>query len=216
VGATDDHDRAALGPPSSRAGIRPPGELGGGRRRRIELRHGNYCVDATVTTPRPDGTRAGRAEPGVDGVLAASKALVGVAARSLAALGDDELTLPQFRALLLVVEGRASGPGDLATLLEVHPSNATRIVDRLVAKGLLDRAVPEDDRRSVALAPTSSGRAAVSRVLTARRRVLEEILGRMPDDEATVVGVSLARFADTAGEAAGEPADDAWRLGWGS
>ena len=152
----------------------------------------------------------------VDGVLAASKALVGVAARSLSALGDDELTLAQFRALLLVVEDRATGPGDLAVLLEVHPSNATRVVDRLVAKGLLDRTTTEDDRRSVTLAPTRTGRAAVSRVLGARRRLLLEILRRMPGPDADAVGSSLAAFADTAGEVAGEPADDAWRLGWGS
>jgi hypothetical protein len=53
-------------------------------------------------------------------------------------------------------------------------------------------------------------------VLAARRRLLEEILDRMPEREAEVVGASLEAFADTAGEVAGEPADDAWRLGWGS
>src|SRR5512139_3329251 len=115
-------------------------------------------------------------EGAVDATLAASKALVGVAARSLAVL-DDELTLGQFRALLVVVEGRASGPGDLATLLEVHPSNAGRLADRLVAKGLLRRAAGEDDRRHVVLSATPTGRAAVRRVLARRRAVLEELLG---------------------------------------
>jgi hypothetical protein len=42
----------------------------------------------------------------VDTVLAASRALVAVAARSLAAAGD-EVTLPQYRALIVLA---AAGP----------------------------------------------------------------------------------------------------------
>jgi DNA-binding MarR family transcriptional regulator len=164
-------------------------------------------------TGRPPSTSTDAA---VDGVLAASKALVGVAARSLAALGDDELTLAQYRVLLLVVEGRARAPGDLATLLEVHPSNATRVVDRLVAKGLLERDAMEGDRRVVSLAATPSGRATVGRVLRHRRRIIEESLADLGPGETEVIGSALARFAEAAGEVADVPSDDAWRLGWGS
>ena len=152
----------------------------------------------------------------VDGVLAASKALVGVAARSLAALGDDEVTLPQFRAVLLVVEGRAHSAGDLAGLLDVHPSNATRLVDRLVGKGLVERVADDTDRRVVTLVATASGRAAVGRVLRRRRQVIEEILEGLDGQEVAAVGTALARFAEAAGEVADLPADEAWRLGWGS
>lgn len=151
-----------------------------------------------------------------DGVLAASKALVGVAARSLAALDDDEITLGQFRALLLVVEGRASAPGDLAELLEVHPSNATRLVDRLVVKGLVERHASIDDRRGVALGATPAGRAVVGKVLRRRRRAIEEILADLDADEAAAVADALTRFAAAAGEATDVPSDEAWRLGWGS
>lgn len=152
----------------------------------------------------------------VDGALAASKALVGVAARSLAVIDEDELTLPQFRALLLVVEGRAHGPGDLAAMLEVHPSNATRLVDRLVEKGLLAREAVDGDRRAVSLIATANGRSAIGRVLRHRRRAIAQILDMLGPDDANSVGSVLARFAEAAGEAADVPADDAWRLGWGS
>jgi DNA-binding MarR family transcriptional regulator len=143
-----------------------------------------------------------------DAVLAASKALVGVAAGSLAPV-EHELTLVQFRALLLVAEGRASAPGDLAARLDIHPSNATRLVDRLVSKGFVDRSTAPDDRRSVVLDATDEGRAIIGRVLDSRRRQIEQILGRM-GAEAGAVAESLALFA----AAAGESADDAWRLGW--
>ena len=111
--------------------------------------------------------------------MAASRALIGVAARSIAVL-DDEVTLVQFRALVLVADGRVSGPGDLAIALDVHPSNTTRVVDRMVDKGLLVRSEDKDDRRSVSLAIGSAGHTALRRVMTKRRSEIGEILGRLP------------------------------------
>ena len=142
--------------------------------------------------------------------MAASRALVGVAARSMAVL-DDEITLVQFRALVLVADGRASSPGDLATALGVHPSNATRVVDRMVAKGFLRRAEVEDDRRSVSLSVGDAGDSALRQVMTRRRAEIGEVLDRLPLGRAAEVAAALGEFA----AAAGEPADDAWRLGWG-
>lgn len=151
--------------------------------------------------------RAQREEQ-ADAVLAASKALVGVAARSLAPVEHD-VTLVQFRALLLVVEGRVAAPGDLAVMLDIHPSNATRLMDRLVSKGFVDRSTDPDDRRQTVLDATDDGRAVVTRVLDSRRRQIEQVLDAMGPDAATVAE-SLARFA----AAAGESSDEAWRLGW--
>ena len=56
----------------------------------------------------------------VDTVLAASRALVAVAARSLAAAGD-EVTLPQYRALVVLA---AQGPQGTAELPDVRPAGA--------------------------------------------------------------------------------------------
>lgn len=167
---------------------------------------------------RAQGVPVGPGAPGdriavVDAALAASKALVGVAARSLAVL-DDDLTLVQFRALLLVVEGRAAGPGDLATMVDVHPSNAGRLVDRLVAKGFVERSVDDADRRHHALVPTDRGRDVVQRVLTHRRAVLAELLSTLSIDQARAVARGFALFAEAAGEDTSMPADEAWRLGW--
>ncbi|MGZ6975501.1 MAG: MarR family transcriptional regulator, partial [Acidimicrobiia bacterium] len=58
-----------------------------------------------------------------DAVLLASRALVGVAARSLAEV-EDEVTLPQFRALVVLATADRN-LGDLAEALDVHPSTAT-------------------------------------------------------------------------------------------
>lgn len=147
----------------------------------------------------------------VDTVLAASRALVGIAANSLVGL-EDEVTLVQYRALLLVAERRSVNPGELATALGVHPSSATRLVDRLVSKGLMSRDGVEADRREVALTATEAGRRLIRKVMAARRHDLEGVLDRLEPDQVVQVAAALGHLA----EAAGETADDAWRLGWGS
>jgi DNA-binding MarR family transcriptional regulator len=167
------------------------------------LRYGDYCGTAIMS----EGLDQSEA---LDSAMAASRALVGVAARSMAVL-EDEVTLVQFRALVLVADGRVSGPGDLALALDVHPSNATRVVDRMVDKGLLVRSEAKDDRRGVSLAIGSAGHTALRRVMTTRRAEIGEILGRLPPRRAAEVASALAEFA----AAAGESAEDAWRLGWG-
>src|ERR1700755_3132100 len=71
----------------------------------------------------------------VDAVLAASRPLVAVAARSLATVAED-VTLAQYRVL---IELAARGPqrvADLATALGVDRSTATRMCDRLLRKRL--------------------------------------------------------------------------------
>ena len=175
----------------------------------------NRLTDATPDEIADDRRNLGRwvAVPTatIDAVLAASRALVGVAASSIAVL-DDDITLPQFRALVLVANGGVRGPGDLAVALGVHPSNATRVVDRMVAKELLERTESEHDRRTISLSVGRAGRAALQRVTEKRQTEIEEILSRLPVGDAAEVAKAFAQFATAAGEAA----DEAWRLGWGS
>jgi DNA-binding MarR family transcriptional regulator len=172
------------------------------------LRYGDYCFIATMT-----GEGAAADEEGFDGAvdaaMTASRALVGIAARSLAVL-DGEITLAQFRALVLVADGRVSTPGDLAAALDVHPSNATRVVDRMVEKDLLVRSEAKGDRRGVSLAIGRAGRAALRDVMTRRRSEMRAVLARLPPDRVDEVADALGGFAD----AAGESAEEAWRLGW--
>jgi DNA-binding MarR family transcriptional regulator len=147
----------------------------------------------------------------VDATLAASRSLVGVAAGAMSTLGDT-ITLAQFRALVLVADGRVSGPKDLAAALDIHPSNATRVVERMVKKELLLRSTIEDNRRNVALSVGPAGCDALSRVSTRRRSDIERILNRLPADRAEEAARALREFAVTAGDSA----EEAWRLGWGS
>lgn len=145
----------------------------------------------------------------VDAFVAASRALVAVAARSLADLGE-EVTLSQYRALLVLRTRGAQRAADLAGLLEVTPSTASRMVERLVKKHLVRRVRAKDDRRTVRVHLTEAGQTIVAQVTDRRRTEIEHILQQMPVRGRRALTSALRAFADAAGEA---PEQD-WALGW--
>ena len=102
----------------------------------------------------------------VDAVLLSSRALVAVSARSIAAA--QGVTLPQFRMLVVLSEA-STNLSALAGALDVAPSTAMRMVDRLEAAGLVERSVHPDNRRETHLTLTPAARRTV-RTVTARRR----------------------------------------------
>jgi len=144
-----------------------------------------------------------------DAVLVASRALVGVAARSLAGT-EDTVTLVQYRALVLLAARGEMTVGGLAGALDVHQSTATRLCDRLVARGLVDRVHSPRNRRSVVLSLTRDGKALIRSVTVRRRAELDRIMDRLTAKQRAVVNDAFMLFADAAGEAP----DDAWKLGW--
>jgi DNA-binding MarR family transcriptional regulator len=107
--------------------------------------------------------RAGEAEV-TDALLALSRVLVGIAARTLASL-DEDVTLPQFRVLILLASRGPQRAVDLAGELGVTASTATRMCDRLVRKGFAARHVRPDDRRAAWIGLTSAGRDLVGQVM---------------------------------------------------
>lgn len=145
----------------------------------------------------------------VDAVLRASRALVAVAARSLTDLAED-VTLPQYRVLVLVAQYPRRAV-DLAAALRVAPSTGSRMCERLVRKGLLDRSRTDGDRRSVRLTLTAQGERLLEQVTRRRRAEIASIVEQLPEGHRDAVVGALAAFADAAGEAP----DQDWSLGWG-
>ena len=145
----------------------------------------------------------------VDAVLSASRVLVAVAARSLADIAE-EVTLTQYRTLVVLA---SRGPQNLVGLAEavaVTPATATRMCDRLVKKKLIVRQSEQDDRRQVRLALTKKGLKLVGAVTDRRRREIEAILRTIAPEEQTVLVQALSQFAAAAGEV---PEQD-WSTGW--
>jgi DNA-binding MarR family transcriptional regulator len=114
-----------------------------------------------------------------DAVFQASRAMVAIAARSLARV-DDDVTLVQFRALVVLSDAREANLAQLADALGITASTATRLCDRLVDHGLIRREPLPDDRRRIRLSLTEAGRRVVDRVSRDRRRDLRRILAHMP------------------------------------
>ena len=136
------------------------------------------------------------APEGIDELLAASRGLLGVVARSLAPALED-VTVPQFRLIVLVTTLGPTRSGDLAERLAVGPSTLTRNVDRLVADGWVERLPSSESRREVLVGPTDQGRALVADVMDRRRNEIVGLLASLPyEDRASVfAGAAVLRRA---------------------
>jgi DNA-binding MarR family transcriptional regulator len=146
----------------------------------------------------------------VEATMLAARALVAISAQSLAAV-DEVVTAPQLRVLVMVASRGPLNLGTVARGLGVHPSNATRACDRLVAAGLLDRRDDPADRRNLQLQLTEQGRGLVDEVMDRRRHAIAELLDRMPALQRTALVPVLTTFAEAAGEL---PDEHLWSLGW--
>jgi len=145
----------------------------------------------------------------VDAVLTASRVLVSVAARSLADL-DEEVTLTQYRSLVVLASRGPQGMAALADALGVTPPTASRLCDRLVRKGLVRRRTDRSDRRQVRIALTEAGRRMVDVVTDRRRAEIAKLLETVPPDARRSVVAGLQQLA----EAAGEVPEQGWATGW--
>jgi len=145
----------------------------------------------------------------IGAIILASRVMVGIAVRTLAGNPDD-VTLPQYRTLVVLTFGGPRRLADLAEALSVSPSTATRMCDRLVRKNLVSRTRDELDRREVKLAITPLGLEVVSNVIDRRRAEVADLLRAIPVPLRRQLVSSLTLLASAAGEAP----ELHWGPGW--
>ena len=145
----------------------------------------------------------------VDAVLSASRVLVAVAARSLADAGED-VTLTQYRSLVVLASRGPKTVAELADLVAVTSPTASRLCDRLVKKGLIRRRAGRHDRRQVHIALTETGRELIDAVTVRRRREIAGLMAAIPLETQRSVVDALTQLAAVAGEV---PEQD-WSAGW--
>lgn len=145
----------------------------------------------------------------VGALLALSRAFVGMAARSLAGL-DHDVTLPQFRTLVVLVSHGPQRIVDLALELEVTSSTATRMCNRLVRKGLVAREERPEDRRAAWVVLTARGRDLVGQAMEHRREAIAKLIA----DLSLTRPLAFASTLNALVEAAGEVPDTEWRRRW--
>jgi DNA-binding MarR family transcriptional regulator len=129
-------------------------------------------------------------------------ALVFALAREMAAhhqaiAADFGLTGPQAR--LLVQLGDPVPMGQLAERLDCDPSNVTGLVDRLHARGLLERRGDEADRRVKYLTLTPAGQRLRSELET-RLFAGRPLLARLSRDDQQTLRDLLRRAVESTGD----------------
>ncbi|RKN41388.1 MarR family winged helix-turn-helix transcriptional regulator [Micromonospora endolithica] len=140
---------------------------------------------------------------------AAAEALIGVLD---SAVSRHQLAVSptQLRVLSLLSGRPETNVNRLAELLDVVPSSASRLCDRLEAIGLLRRVADPRDRREVRLVPTAAADALLRDVRERRHAALRAVLDRMPgrvQQELLHALVSFGRAASDGAEA--QPASPA-------
>lgn len=155
------------------------------------------------------GGSTGVSEPAVTQTVLASRALLGYVARSLEPV-LEQMTLTQFRVLVVLSGVESSRMADLAELVGVHPSTLSRTVERLAQGGWIERTVAEENRREVRVSLTPESRKLISDVTRRRRRELATVLDSLDADDRAAVERGMAIFAVAAGE---QPPQDLALLG---
>lgn len=148
----------------------------------------------------------------VDALMATARMLVSLTARSLAEL-DANVTLPQYRTLVILA---GSGPRriiDLAADLNVQPSTATRMCDRLVRKGFVEREAHADDRRVAWVVLKDAGRELVGTMMEHRRAFLADLVTSVELRDPSVLP-ELVDALQALASAAGEIPEAVWQAHW--
>jgi DNA-binding MarR family transcriptional regulator len=149
----------------------------------------------------PPTTRAERTErtAQLDTLMRAARAFYGIVTASLAQVGD-RVTPQQLRALVVVATHVRPNASTISDALDLHPSSATRLCDKLVQAGLLDRTVDPDDRRQVTLQVTPAGSRLLAVVMDHRRKALARMLARLTPGDRANLEHCLSLFSDTLDE----------------
>jgi DNA-binding MarR family transcriptional regulator len=152
---------------------------------------------------------------GPDGPDPTRAAAVDDAAQALLAVWDSareqatpRLSGPQLSALLAVERAEGVNLRGLAGELKMLVSSASRLCDRLVASGLVERVPGRADRREIALYLTPSSRRLLAELRQTRRAILAAVLERMsPSGRAALVrGLTEFAVAVSAGPDHSKPA----------
>lgn len=105
----------------------------------------------------------------------------------MAAQLDDELgrelTIPQLKLLKLIARTETQSISEIAAFLGVSNAAASKAVDRLARRGLVERVESEGDRRAIRLSLTVKGTFLLKRYEDVQTRVLEGLFRQfMPED----------------------------------
>ncbi len=152
---------------------------------------------ATTTRTAPPTTRH---DPRLDAWRAFLRAHARVIRTLERELQDEErLALTDYDVLVQLARAdeRRLRMSELADELLLSRSGATRLVDRLVAEGLVERVMCDTDRRGQWASLTDAGLERLRRATpTHLRGVAQHFLDRLSDEELSSMEAALARIGE--------------------
>lgn len=119
--------------------------------------------------------------------------------RTAQALRPTGITWQQFNCLR-ILRGQRGKPAPVRLIAErmLDPqSNASRLVDKLVEKGYVDRTACPGDRRQVNVTLTPEGSAALEQLSATVASIHDELAPGMTDDELLALSHGLDRFRES-------------------
>lgn len=116
-------------------------------------------------------------------------------ARRASAWLEQDLTMQQAKTLFFLADGprRMSA---IAKRFGVETPSATAMIDRLVAKGLVERGRDPSDRRAVICSLTTEGRETVERFWSLRTVRFEELAEELNEEELSEVVSAMGIMVD--------------------
>jgi DNA-binding MarR family transcriptional regulator len=106
------------------------------------------------------------------------------------------VTPAQLRVMQIVDEKNTATPKMLATQMGVSQATVTVLVDKLVARGVVDRVPSELDRRQINVVMTDLGKKALEEAPDALQKRYERAFVELADWEQAQLVSSLERVAD--------------------
>jgi len=116
-------------------------------------------------------------------------------AAQLRAVTGDDITYQQLKLVKIVSLTEGYSVSDVAEFLGVSIAAASRAVDRLVRRGLIDRTTAEEDRRAVHLSLTEKGLDLLRRYDAAASPALERVFADLSSEQMQQVGDLLDRLS---------------------
>jgi DNA-binding MarR family transcriptional regulator len=128
-----------------------------------------------------------------DVLLRLARAVVGISTRAADRLGG--ISIVQLRALAVLRGLGVANLGGLASAMGVTVSTASRLVDRLVTSGLVDRQPSPRSRRELALTLAPAGRGLLDQYDRLRLEELRAGLHALSGDARSDVVAALGDYA---------------------
>jgi len=113
-----------------------------------------------------------------------------------AALKPYGVSLQQFN-VLRILRGQGSAPANLSTLNErmvTKMSNTTRLVDKLLIKGYVDRSVCEENRRKIEITITHKGLEMLREMDTVMHKTEGELVEQFTQKDLLELNTLLNKF----------------------